>query len=767
LSILARWRKRPAAQAKEAVGAGGELGRLRVLFSWKLALLAIPVCALVVLHLVLFPPARGNQSIRLDVGSISDQEILAPFSFTAPRPSRELEIARRDASQRVEPVYRVLEGAELRVEQRMKILMTEIANLAEADSVDLAQRAELLDERYPDIPQSTWRHALQAEKLPLLRESVERTTRRYLSAGVVDVTPRGTYQQIRLLDANGGVESMRPVSSVVLGYRLEERLQEDFRAELGEHAAVEAASNLALSLLVPNLSYDDAETERRRESAAEAVADMREYARNERILQAGDRVELDDLEILAALESARARRELAQDRSIGARLRVGRVLLILALLASLGLLLRQRDRHMLSTPSEYLLLAILLALHISLAALVLRHPMWGGATAVPVVLLAMLATILFGHSAGPRITTIGILLLAIVADISGLHVALWGLVAGVATREVRHVRHRNQFYRAMGMVSVGYIVGVTGLVFASGEGMTALGSELLRVLSSGIASTALCLFLLPLFEALFGITTELTILELADLNHPLLKRMSLESPGTYHHSQVVGTLAEAGARAIGGNGLLARVGANFHDIGKMLKPRYYAENQSETNAHDELTPSMSALVIAAHVKDGIELGRQWGLPREVLAYIPEHHGTSVMHYFYKKALKSDDAETVKVDDFRYPGPKPRSRETAVVMLADGVEASVRSLRRVTPSRVREMVRRIIDKRMAEGELDECSLSLSDLAKIREAFVPILVGIHHQRVAYPGQRAHEEKKEKESIEARSRARRSGTTMATGG
>jgi putative nucleotidyltransferase with HDIG domain len=330
---------------------------------------------------------------------------------------------------------------------------------------------------------------------------------------------------------------------------------------------------------------------------------------------------------------------------------------------------------------------------------------------------------------------------------------------------MRKVRNRNQFYKAIGVLTLGYVLTVGGLNLGAAENLRFALTAVGIATASGVVSTALCLFLLPLFESAFGITTDLTLLELSDLNHPLLRRMSLESPGTYHHSQVVGSLAEGGARSIDANSLLARVGANFHDIGKMLKPRYYVENQSGENKHDDLSPSMSALVIAAHVKDGMELGRQWGLPKEVVAYIPEHHGTSVMQYFYHKALETESG-TVKVDDFRYPGPKPQTKETAIVMLADGVEASTRSLRRPTPSRVREMVRKIIDRKMGEGELDESGLSLRDLARIREAFIPILVGIHHQRVAYPGQERHEAKKEKESVEARSRHRRSGSSVASG-
>jgi putative nucleotidyltransferase with HDIG domain len=251
---------------------------------------------------------------------------------------------------------------------------------------------------------------------------------------------------------------------------------------------------------------------------------------------------------------------------------------------------------------------------------------------------------------------------------------------------------------------------------------------------------ALALFLLPIVEPLVGACSDLTLLELSDLNHPLLKKMALESQGTFHHSQVVGQLAEHAAQGVGANSLLTRVGALFHDIGKMNKPEYYVENQGGgPNRHDELSPSMSALVVASHVKDGMELARKWRLPERVIDFIPEHHGTHVMKFFYHKALESAGNETVKVDDFRYPGPKPRSRETAILMLADAVEAATRSLSKPTPGRIREIVKQVIDERMFNGELDECGLTLRDLAITRDSFVPLLVGIHHVRIAYPGQR----------------------------
>jgi putative nucleotidyltransferase with HDIG domain len=365
------------------------------------------------------------------------------------------------------------------------------------------------------------------------------------------------------------------------------------------------------------------------------------------------------------------------------------------------------------------------------------------------------------------VVTAGLLMVWLVPEQTTPLVLVWAPTAVVSVWMLRRVRNRNQFYRALGAVGLVAAVAALAVELGAGRSVAESAAQAARAAGSVAVCTALTLFLLPLFEAVFGVTTELTLLELSDLNHPLIRRMSLESPGTFHHSQVVGMLGEAASGAIGANSLLIRVGANFHDIGKMLKPRYFAENQGGANPHDDLTPRMSALVIASHVKDGIALGRDWGLPESVLAFIPEHHGTSVMQFFYRKALEGEgDGAAVSVDDFRYPGPRPRSRETAIMMLADGCEASVRSLRRPTMSRVREMVRKIFDGKMADGELDECGLTIQELARIREAFIPILVGIHHQRVSYPGQREHEEQKEQESREARARARRSGSTVVPG-
>jgi putative nucleotidyltransferase with HDIG domain len=243
---------------------------------------------------------------------------------------------------------------------------------------------------------------------------------------------------------------------------------------------------------------------------------------------------------------------------------------------------------------------------------------------------------------------------------------------------------------------------------------------------------------MPLLEDLFKITTDITLLELSDMNHPLLKQMVLKAPGTYHHSLMVGNLAEAAAETIGANSLLARVGAYYHDVGKIEKAEYFSENQTNAKSlHDKLTPSMSRLIITNHVKDGVEFAKKYRLKKDILDFIEQHHGTSLVHYFFQKALERVEDETMlKEEGFRYQGPKPQTKEAAIVLLADSVEAASRTLGNPTPSRVEELAHRIVNNKFIDGQLDECELTLRDLNKIANVFVRVLIGVLHSRVEYP-------------------------------
>jgi cyclic-di-AMP phosphodiesterase PgpH len=322
------------------------------------------------------------------------------------------------------------------------------------------------------------------------------------------------------------------------------------------------------------------------------------------------------------------------------------------------------------------------------------------------------------------------------------------------------VRRRGQLIRAG--LGVGVAIWLSSLSFGmigpinffppmdNDWGMIGLQSAL--TLGNGIVTAMLVGGALPILEQLFQITTDVSWLELSDLNHPLLRRMTIEAPGTYHHSLVVANLAEAAAEKIGANATMCRVCAYFHDVGKLVKPEYFTENMNfERNPHDDLAPTMSALIIIAHVKEGVDLALKHGLNQRIIDIIQEHHGTSLVYYFYQRALqqqqdaraggkimniREEDIPEVQEESFRYPGPKPQTKESAIVSLADIVESASRSLEKPTPAKIEQLVNELIEERIADGQLDECDLTLGELRQIAERYRFTLMTMLHTRIAYP-------------------------------
>jgi putative nucleotidyltransferase with HDIG domain len=269
--------------------------------------------------------------------------------------------------------------------------------------------------------------------------------------------------------------------------------------------------------------------------------------------------------------------------------------------------------------------------------------------------------------------------------------------------------------------------------------LSEVGFNLLFGFLGGVVAALVVLGILPIVEWVFGYTTNIKLLELANLNHPLLKKMILEAPGTYHHSIIVSTLAETAARSVNANPLLARVSAYYHDIGKINKPLYFVENQGRhENKHDKLAPSMSSLILVSHVKEGLELAREYRLGRRISNIIQQHHGTNLISFFYQKAKDREDPQMEQVQEgaYRYHGPKPQTKEAGLVLLADAVEAASRTLLQPTPAHLQGLVQKIINSIFTDGQLNECELTLKDLHRIAKSFNPILAGIHHHRVEYP-------------------------------
>jgi putative nucleotidyltransferase with HDIG domain len=358
---------------------------------------------------------------------------------------------------------------------------------------------------------------------------------------------------------------------------------------------------------------------------------------------------------------------------------------------------------------------------------------------VPTSATVLLIAILLGGIPGAAMT-VALAGLTGVMNAEGAAPALY-VTAGGATSimAIAHAERLNAFIRAGAVLALTNVAAVTAFALIDQRDIAAL----LQLMAAGLVNAGLSVSLaigsFAILGNVFGIMTVFQLLELANPSNRLLRRLLLETPGTYHHSVMVGNLAERAAETIGADPLLARVGAYYHDIGKMKNPLAFIENQAGSrNIHDDLTAETSARIIAGHIRDGIDLGYEHGLPVQIIGFIPQHHGTSVMSYFYGKALREVGGygEMINQSGFRYPGPKPQSREAAILMLADGVEASVRSLDEKDEASIREMVDRIVDGRVEDGQLDDAELTLKNIAQIKEAFVQQLLGMYHTRIKYP-------------------------------
>jgi len=360
---------------------------------------------------------------------------------------------------------------------------------------------------------------------------------------------------------------------------------------------------------------------------------------------------------------------------------------------------------------------------------------------IPFAFGALLITLLVDVNLGILSSlTLAILAGVFYGDINLAAYLIIGSLAGIYS--IRQYKDRAAILKAgltIGIVNILCLASLD-ILRQMGLNLTDVLDQFVLALLSGMLAAALASMLLPALEALFKIVTDIRLLELSNLNAPILRRLSVEAPGTYHHSLMVATLAEVAAESVGANSLLARVAAYYHDLGKLLKPEYFVENQSYgSNKHEEIPPDMSSAILASHVKDGLQLAKESGLPQRITDMIPQHHGTRVMTYFYQKAKDAMIGKAGEIDEasFRYPGPKPQSKEAAIIMMADSVEAASRTLSEPAPALVQGMIDRLIDDIVRDDQCNECDITLRDVQLVKESFLKILTGIFHHRIDYPG------------------------------
>jgi len=528
----------------------------------------------------------------------------------------------------------------------------------------------------------------------------------------------------------------------------------------------EAAVRIFRDAIQPNLRKSEADTERQRQRLlAEFEPVLVRVQQGASIIEPGQPVTPEQHEQLVEYQ----RHVAAQDTSAVDNHLLGRILLVLAMLIAATVYIRLEHGRMFRSNGRLALLALVVVVNLVLIRTCfelgnLEEILYNSQLSAilpyiaPTLIAPLLVAILIGTGPG-LLTALMISLFTAVMFGNRLDLlVMFFLSATIGIYACRDLRKRGR------VVAAGFFSGASSALFTllfngvDGLPLPTILSQVAAGLCTCLISGVLVLGVLPILEGVFKRTTDITLLELSDYNHPLLRRMQIESPGTWHHSLMVANLAENACNAIGANGLLARVACMFHDIGKLVKPDYFTENQLDGyNPHDEKSPSFSALIIKSHVKEGVDLGLTYKLPRPIIDVVRQHHGTNLIRFFFHKAKQmAEDANQVQESTYRYDGPKPRFKESAVILLADSVEAASRSLPKATPQNVEELVDRIFEANIQDGQLNDCPITIAEVAKVRESFVFALLNSLHTRIAYPGAKVQDKGARRSDEQKASRA-----------
>lgn len=675
--------------------------RLRVAAIWLAAV------SLIIAILVMRLPFTGQ--VTLQVGDVAPRDITAPRQITYI--SEILTEQRRAAA--ANAVGEVYDPPQARIGRQQFALMGQILDYI----------ASVRNDSFADVQLKTsYIAAITALDLP--QTIIERIVTlpgpawERVSAEILVVLERAMREEIR---ENNLADERRKVAARV-------------RLDLAdEDAAIVTA--VVQDLLVPNSFFNAERTEQRRQAARDATEPVtNSVERNETILRAGDIVTSLDIEVLRALGLQQARWSWTElSNAAGFVFVLGIILLyylwrqepqlwfkstdllIMALVIVLAVLAAKimlPARALLPYLFPYAALSIILAIVINLRV---------------ALVVAGLATLLIGWLTG-----------------GNLEIMAYGLAGMlVGTLKLRRGDHLANFAWAALFVTVADLLVVVAFRLLGGawdvRGLLELAAA---AVVNGLIAITVTMLGLYLIGSVFGVTTPLQLLEISRPTHPLLRQLLLKAPGTYHHTLLVSNMAERAAEAIGADALLTRVGAYYHDVGKTIRPYFFVENRTENlDPHARLDPYTSAQIIVTHVKDGIDLARKYRLPRRVIDFIPEHQGTLLVSYFYHQAVQqAGSPEAVDKAQFSYPGPKPQSRETAITMLADGAEATVRAKRPASIEELEQIVGESIQNRLLSGQLDECPLTIADLSAVRQAFIDVLRGLHHPRINYPADAA---------------------------
>ncbi len=681
--------------------------------------LVVAVGALLVF--VLFCAASAPQRYSLRVGAISHQTITATKDVVDELTT---ENRRQAAADAVEPTYHLKEGASDEVMQHLAAVFDEL-RIVQQYGLTLRQDGESEEETASrtftetelEYAQGLLKEVALTDKQVEVLLRTDTTTMENMIATVTTSVRNALNTTIREGQVTQSINNIQQIVGFIVD------------ADLMQYI-VPTVLKLCVA---PNMVIDQEATALAQEKARESVEPV-VYLQGQNIIREGERVTKNQVEMLRSLG-------MLKDNEYDYNVYVGAALLVLASVLLLVVLLRLLSPETLHDLRALLVLMTVLVITMGVSMLCIKGV---NVYLAPITMASMLMTSLLGAPVGVAVTVpITLLVSGVTAGGNGnyatamVHLMVMGIISGMFS--VLFLKGKPQRVR---VVLCGLVVAGCNLALMTAMGLMT-SSDMAMVLNyaawsmgSGVVGGLMAVALQPVFETTFNLATPSKLLELANPNQPLLRRLLLEAPGTYHHSIIVANLAEAAAEKIGANPLLARTGAYFHDVGKLKRPLYFKENQMGENPHDKTDPRVSTAILTEHTRDGVELARKHRLPEPIIDMIRQHHGDTPVMYFYAKAVKMLGEENVDIRDFRYDGPKPQTAEAAILMLSDTVEAAVRALPDPTQEKISALIRKLVRGKMEDGQLDECTLTFRDIGKICSAFETVLQGVFHERIEYP-------------------------------
>ncbi len=632
---------------------------------------------------------------------------------------------RDQAAQKVEPTYIFKENVAGEVKQNLSAILQQVSAVQQYGQ-------QVLEQQFPGNPDAQKGYKFTDEELKYARTLL---TQFNLADYQLRTVLFATSEQLAGMRVNLTMAVENVMNTAIReGYVNDSivSLQSLVSGKIDINLTQNVVPSILRKVIQPNMVIDQEATEKLREEAR-AQVDPVVYKQGQNIVLARERVTANQLEMLRSLG-------LLDDDNVDIMMYIGGVMLVLIGMGVLLMGLWMFDRQTLRTPKRLIILSLIMNVTMGLCLLGrLLHPYLTPALLAPMMITGLITA----EAAIAGSLSMSVMVSALVAGSDStygaamVHLLFTSFFGGLlAITIIRKKPYRQQVLLSGFATAAANMLIILSIGFMTNTSVRDVFANALWCAGGALLSAILCIALDPVFESAFKLATATKLLEMSNPNHPLLRRLLIEAPGTYHHSIIVANLAEAAAEAVGGNPLLARAGAYFHDIGKLKRPMYFKENQMGENPHEHTNPYVSAAIVTAHTRDGLIMAQQAHLPQEIQSIIAQHHGDTPVAWFYHKAVQQADGQPVDIADFRYDGKRPNTIESAVIMLADTVEAAVRSMSEPTPEKIRAFIDKLIAGKLDDGQMSYAPLTLKDMTAIGDAFATVLQGVFHERIEYP-------------------------------